>query len=100
MGYAHACSRLPKDRSCDAIRFGVTRESGASVSLQYVMETAHQPAGHGLLEYDRAGSWNLAHPEPRVQKLAECFLQSYLERKAKQPLRASAELQSHNESQS
>lgn len=82
MGYAHACPRLPKERSCDAIRFGVARESGTSISLQYVMETAHQPAGNGLLEYDRAlGGWNLTHPEARVQRQAECFLQSYLERR-------------------
>jgi hypothetical protein len=81
LGYALKCPRLPSQRACDAIRFGVTRESGSSVSLQYVMEAAHQPAGHGLLEYDRVlGSWSVTHPEVRVQKMAECFLQSYLER--------------------
>jgi len=84
LGYAHGCLRLPKERVCDAIRFGVTRESGSSISLQYVMEAAHQPAGQGLLEYDRTlGSWSVAHNEARVQKLAECFLQSYLERKSR-----------------
>lgn len=100
LGYAHACSRLPKDHPCDAIRFGVTRESAASISLQYVMEAAHQPAGNGLLEYDRTlRNWNVAHPEPRVQKLAECFLRSYLERQTKHPLRAAEKSQIHNESQ-
>ena len=82
LGYARECPRLPRERSCDAIRFGVTRESAASVSLQYVMETAHQPAGNGLLEYDRAlGKWSMEHPEPRLQKLAECFLKSYLDKR-------------------
>ena len=47
LGYAHACLRLPNERACDAIRFGVTRESSTSISLQYVMEAAHQPAGQG-----------------------------------------------------
>lgn len=84
LGYATSCPRLPKERGYDAIRFGVTRESPASVSLQYVMEAAHQPAGNGVLEYDRAlGTWSVAHNEAGVQKLAECFLQSYLERKSR-----------------
>jgi hypothetical protein len=87
LGYAKSCSRLPAVRSCDAIRFGVSRESGSCISLEYVLETAHQPAGHGVLEYDRAtGTWNLAHPEPRIQNLAVCFLQSYLERKSRSDL--------------
>jgi len=82
LGYAHTCFRLPKERACDAVRFGVTRESSTSISLQYVMEAAHQPAGQGLLEYDRAlGIWSTVHNEACVQKLAECFLQSYLERR-------------------
>jgi hypothetical protein len=82
MGYAKACRRFPRERSCDAIRFGVARDSESLVSLHYVMETAHQPAGNGLLEYDRAlGGWKLVHPEARVQRQAECFLQSYLERR-------------------
>jgi hypothetical protein len=84
MGYASSCTRLPKERSCDAIRFGVARESGTSISLQYVMESDHQPAGRGMLEYDRGiENWNSPHPEPHVQRLAECFLQSYLQRNSR-----------------
>lgn len=82
LGYAKACPRLPKVRAWDAIRFGIARESGASVSVQYVLEMAYQPAGHGMLEYDRVlARWTLSHPEARVQKMAECFLQSYLDRR-------------------
>jgi len=84
LGYAHTCQRLPKQRSCDAIRFGVARDAGALISLRYVMETAHQPAGDGSLEYDRAlKSWISTYPEPRTQKMAECFMQSYLEGKSR-----------------
>jgi hypothetical protein len=54
------------------------------VTLRYVMETAHQPAGDGALEYDRSlGRWISTYPEPRVQKMAECFLQSYLARRSR-----------------
>ena len=82
LGYAKGCPRLPKERAWDAIRFGIAHESGASVSVQYVMEMAYQPAGHGMLEYDRVlARWTLSHPEARVQKMAECFLQSYLDRR-------------------
>ena len=82
LGYAQTCQRLPKERSCDAIRFGVTRDAGSLISLRYVMETAHQPAGDGSLEYDRGLSrWISTYPGPRIQKMAECFLQSYLDRR-------------------
>jgi hypothetical protein len=84
LGYAQTCQRLPKERSCDAVRFGVTRDSSSLVTLRYVMETAHQPAGDGALEYDRSiGRWISTYPEPRIQKMAECFLQSYLARRSR-----------------
>lgn len=82
LGYAKPCPRLPNQRSCDAVRFGVASESESRTSVHFVFENAHAPAGHGSLEYDRRmGSWSSFHPDPRIQKMAECFLQSYLERK-------------------
>ena len=82
LGYAKSCPRLPRERACDAVRFAVARESGESVSLHFVLESDHLPAGNGLLEYDRLlKSWTAPHPEPRTQRLAESFLQSYLERR-------------------
>lgn len=81
LGYAKSCPRLPTERPCDAVRFGISNDSGTRVSLHVVLETAHQPAGHGHLEYDRvSGIWRTSHPELRIQNLAECFLQSYLQR--------------------
>jgi hypothetical protein len=83
LGYAKSCPRLPQQRACDAVRFAVSKESAERVSLHFVFETDHQPSGYGLLEYDRAlRTWTVPHPEPRTQKLAECFLQSYLERQS------------------
>jgi hypothetical protein len=35
-----------------------------------------------MLEYDLAlGQWVSTHADPRIQKLAECYLQSYLLRR-------------------
>src|SRR5271165_4661849 len=86
LGYATSCPRLPKERACDAVRFAVARESGESISLHFVFESDHLPVGHGLLEYDRVlKSWTAPHSETRTKKLAESFLQSYLERRIPTP---------------
>jgi hypothetical protein len=83
MGYAKSCPRLPKERTCDAVRFAVAKESSETISLHFVLESDHLPAGHGLLEYDRLlKAWIAPHPEPRTQKLAESFMRSYLERRS------------------
>ena len=83
MGYAKSCPRLPRERSCDAVRFSVANDSGETISLHFILESDYLPAGHGLLKYDRLPkAWIAPHPEPRTQKLAESFLQSYLERRA------------------
>jgi len=57
-------------------------ESQDSVSLKFVIEKAYLPISHGILAYDRlAKRWTSSHCDLRVQKKAECFLQSYLDRK-------------------
>lgn len=82
LGYAKSCPRLPVQRTCDAVRFAIANDRGTRLTMHFVLETAHLPTAHGSLEYDRASaSWIAAHPEVRIQKLAECFLQSYLARK-------------------
>jgi hypothetical protein len=48
-----------------------------------VCERNHWPAEHGNLEFDLAqGVWLRGHEDARVQKMAECFLESYLKKKA------------------
>jgi hypothetical protein len=82
LGYAKSCPRLPRERAGDAVRFAVVNDSGTRVSMQFVLEREYLPASNGLLEYDPpAKTWIACHPEPRIQKMAECFLQSYLARK-------------------
>lgn len=81
LGYAKSCPRLPEERSCDAVRFAVVNEARDLISLQFVLEKAYLPASHGRLEYDQqSGNWTTVHSDWSIQKKAECFLQSYLDR--------------------
>jgi hypothetical protein len=81
LGYAR-CPRLPQERSCDAVRFSVARDRGERIVFCYVCERGHLPATHGMLEYDLAiRQWRSSHPDARIQKMAECYLQSYLLRR-------------------
>jgi hypothetical protein len=56
--------------------------SGRVVHLCYVCERNHRPVEQGSLQYDLSQMrWMVRHSDPRVQKMAECFLESYLNRK-------------------
>ena len=82
LGYAKSCPRLPEKRTCDAVRFGVVKESAINISVQVVFETQHRPAGRDFLEYDLvSNTWSSPHPDLRVQRQVECFLRAYLGRK-------------------
>jgi hypothetical protein len=86
LGYAEGCGRLPRERASDSVRFGakaVTCEgSGAAdgrIQVRYVCERGHRPAEHGTLEFDSVQArWERPHHDGRIQKMAECFLQSYV----------------------
>jgi hypothetical protein len=82
LGYAAGCPRLPAARTCDAVRFSIASDRGAQLLMWFVYESGHRPAGHGMLEYDLSlGQWISAHSDARIQKMAECYLQSYLRRR-------------------
>jgi len=82
LGYAAKCSRLPSERDCDAVRFSVARDHGSRLVVWFVCETSHRPAKHGTVEYDTdQGSWISSHSDPRIQKMLECYVQSYLVRR-------------------
>lgn len=79
LGYASDCPRLPKERKWDAVRFAVATEHESRVCLAYVCERNHLPSEHGRLEYNLLLSrWLSSHTDPRIQKMAECFLDSWL----------------------
>jgi hypothetical protein len=96
LGYAEGCSWAPLTRRCDAVRFAVrapteareelreqeSETTSSIISLRYVCEKNHLPVEHGELEFDltRAG-WSRPHSDPRLQKMADCYLESYLKKK-------------------
>lgn len=78
LGYAGDCPRLPKERKWDAVRFAVTSEHESRICLAYVCERNHLPSDHGRLEFSVLQSrWLSFHPDARIQKMAECFLESW-----------------------
>ena len=82
LGYASSCSWLPLERSCDAVRFSVAHDRGARLLLWFVCESGHRPAEHGMLEFDvPLACWITPHPDTRIQRMAECYLESYLLRR-------------------
>jgi len=87
LGYAQGCGRLPRERLWDSIRFAARtvsdgKNAGRRVRVRYICEREHRPAEHGFLEFDPAeAKWSKAHLDLRVQRMAECFLASYIEGK-------------------
>jgi len=58
-------------------------ETARSIRVDYVCERAHLPVAHGELEFDfQQSAWTRRHEDKRVQKMAECFLESYLRKKS------------------
>ncbi len=83
LGYAAACPRLPRQRAWDALRFSIARDRDSQLLLCYVCERDHRPGEHGTLEYDALlRCWTRSHPDERIQKMAECYLESHLLRRA------------------
>jgi hypothetical protein len=100
LGYAQGCVRLPSQRAWDSIRFGarilVDGAKGGSVrriQVRYICERNHRPAGHGFLQFDAHDDdarCSKPHPDARLQRMAECFLASYLEGKRNQEVTQAA----------
>jgi hypothetical protein len=93
LGYAAGCSWAPRERTWDAIRFAVASPSSGvrnsesvetraqRIRICYVCERDHRPVHRGDLEFDLQGTiWLQSHEDQRLQKMAECFLDSYLKR--------------------
>lgn len=93
LGYAQ-CGRLPAERAWDSVRFGAqiprvkvprmdgNHPAGDWIQIRYVCERQHRPAEHGVLEFQPLGArWKQKHSDLRVQRMAECFLESWLEKK-------------------
>jgi hypothetical protein len=96
LGYAEGCGRLPRERVWDSVRFAARTVSDGnggrtSIQLRYVCERGHRPAEHGLLKFDPAeAQWQQKHPDGRVQRMAECFVESYVEKLKRRDLERAA----------
>jgi len=76
LGYARGtCTRFPAGDGPDAVRFAVTGDDGAGVSLYYAIERDHHPFAHGPIENPSAVSSTL------LARQAEAYIQSYRRRK-------------------
>ena len=81
LGNATACPHLPRERDWDAVRFSVAHISQGQITLWYVCERAHAPIEHGKLTFDLvAQDWQNPHPDARVHRLANCYLETYRSR--------------------
>lgn len=82
LGYATSCPRLPPDRDADAVRFIVKQNSNGATQIAFARERSHAPVDHGVLEYDSVlGRWISQHPETRLQRMAECYLEAVVLRR-------------------
>ncbi len=84
LGYAGHCEKLPADRQADSVRFSVAsveKTAKDRVRLHYSCEQNHAPVEHGVLEYDcEANFWPTPHNNACIQRQAECYVATYLER--------------------
>jgi hypothetical protein len=91
LGYAEGCERLPRERAWDSVRFAAKvvgndekNGTGGRIQVRYVCERGHRPGEHGTLEFDAAElRWEQQHSDRRVQRMAECFVTSYFEKRKK-----------------
>ncbi len=82
LGYPK-CNHLPPERHADAVRFVVAASSDSKVTLRYACELNYRPADCGTLEFDRhQNTWAKQHSDPRLQRMAECYLEAFFSRRA------------------
>lgn len=94
LGYASGCPWTPPSREWDAVRFAVSapltgekpgENAGRSdvLRLIYVCERDHRPIATGELAFELGrGVWLSSHEDARVQRMAECFLDTYRKKKS------------------
>jgi len=81
LGYAQ-CTKIPAERPSDALRFAVAKAGGDRILLHYSSERNHAPVEHGQLQYDcTTRTWPVPHPDICIQRQAECYVVTYLERR-------------------
>lgn len=85
LGYASNCAWRPSHSVCDTVRFAVKKESESRILITFVCEKDHRPGTCGVLEFDvLKRKWPSPHPDSRIQRMADCFVESYFERRQAQ----------------
>lgn len=65
------------------MRFSVASAGREQVTFCYVCELGHAPVESGKLSFDlRRETWVNVHLDVRVQRLADCYLETYRARQA------------------
>ena len=78
-GYAATCPRLPTDRAADRSSFQVVRRRDDGLQVAFSLERDHRPVAHGTLLYDLGtATWRVSHPDPILQRQAECYRSEYV----------------------
>lgn len=98
LGYAEGCGRLPRERAWDSVRFEAravasdgNSRNRTRIQVRYICERNHRPAEDGVLEFDPAEMrWEPGHRDTRVQRMAECFLESYFDKRKRQEVSRAA----------
>jgi len=78
-----------------ALILGVTvvgnNASAGRIQVRFVCERGHRPSEHGMLEFDPADArWVERHRDDCVQRMAECFLESYVEKRKRREVTEAA----------
>lgn len=82
VGYARHCGRIPAERRTDAVRFAIAKGGGNRILLHYCCERDYAPVEHGQLQYDCAArTWLVGHADACIQRQAECYVLTYLEKR-------------------
>jgi hypothetical protein len=85
VGYARQCSRLPQERTADAVRFAKGDEHDGFVHIRFAYERDYLPAQHGELIYDSGTHcWQTAHENPCLLRMAECYIESQMARRCRE----------------
>ena len=97
LGYAERCGRLPQQRAWDSVRFSARTVAAGNniaadrIQVRYVCERKHLPAEHGVLEFDAGAARCFdPHRDNRVQRMAECYVALYVEKRKPQELTQAA----------
>jgi hypothetical protein len=65
------------------VRFALGEERDGILHVLFASERAYLPAGHGELLYEKASKqWLRRHENACVQRMAECYVQAQVERRA------------------